>query len=145
MRKIRPVLIFLAVIACGIYGLFMLSEWSHQYQKNTAAIDHPIDGKIASTPEQPAKAAKCAKVLRNDRSGIWKQYERHGKYVTAEVNPIFYQADFETKEALAGLIVCVETQGRLDSSTIEFIDFLDSRNHKVVATWSNVSGLDVKN
>ncbi len=96
-----------------------------------------------STPEQLAKAKKCKALLEKDRSGIWRHYQIDGSTVIVEVGPIFYAADFETKDALNGFMRCVATDGRMDN-TVTFIDYLDQNTHRDAATWTPALGLDVK-
>lgn len=96
-----------------------------------------------SSPEQLAKAAKCKAFLDKDRSGIWRHYMVDGSTMTVEVGPVFYAADFETKQALNGFMRCVATGGRMDN-TVNFIDYLNVNTHHDAATWSPAAGLEVK-
>jgi hypothetical protein len=96
-----------------------------------------------ATPDQLAKAAKCEKALKSDRSGMWRRYEWRGSILTVETGATYTLADYETKAALNGLMRCVATQGRMDES-IDYADYLDWRTHQTVAEWSPALGLQVK-
>lgn len=93
---------------------------------------------IQSTPDQLAKAKKCGAFIKSD-SRI-KRYEWDGTHMDAEIGPTFYATDYGERDALNRLLLCVATDGRMDSSIVS-VDYLDWRTHQNVGHWSPYTGL----
>ena len=133
MSKGFKVFLLIAGVVSAVIAVEFDVGTSTQRMSTQAAAPAPTAP--VSTAEQRLRAAKCDKTLKTDRSGIWRHYQVDGQIMTVEIGPKFDLADFDTKRALAALMVCEATQGRMDKS-VDFVDFLDWRTHQSVATWS---------
>ena len=132
----RIVKIIAVALACILVVCFAV-ELEHGVSTPSQPVSEPAP---QPTKEQLAKAQRCRTAIKADPN--IRRYEWQGPYLTAEIGPAFFSSDYEMKDALTRLLLCVGTDGRMDGS-ITSVDYLDWRTHQSVARWSIHTGLKI--
>lgn len=134
------------VVVC--LGILFGAYWS--------MTPHPPEASVAAAakpaPPQPddARAAKCSKALQqlSRTTGAWRSYQMDQNGIgVVEVGDAYYASSFDDKALLNQGMLCIFTRGRETAAAdvgVAGVQYEDYRSHKLVATWSPFSGLDVK-
>ena len=99
---------------------------------------------VTLSQADPVEEARCRSVMDDGRRlGLVNSYKWQDGYGTVVVGFGFEQASFEDKQSLDQMARCVMTEGRHDLAGLKYVEYLDFRNHKELAKWSEVTGFSV--